>query len=336
LLALKAVRKITHYIICIVLLASCQRELHFPSTPVVIVPPEKLVAAVVITNPSQSDYDSMVFRYGSNIIREVHYNLYTKDSVTRTYFYDAAGRLSKLEDEKAIYYTNNDTAKRITFQYDANGHLVDFSSVKGVAAKIVTNNPAGNKQVIVYDTAYRTASYNLDWANRVIYTAVDGSNYILYDSAVFLNTSTAGLVKTIVADYQYASDSSVTSINKRIYFNQQLSEAGTVSATSDRVAPVYKSFRKKLYRNLSNWFESGSAWQDDNYRLFPLPGGPYKSILYQGLSFSADPVGLPFTRNYDFDNTYSGDQLNKSIVTYSLSGQGNNHYVNILRFYYIQ
>ena len=108
-----------------IILGSCQHELHFPVVqmpPVVAIPPEKLITAIVVTNPAQTDYDSMVFRYGTNQIKEVHYDPF-KDSTTRTYYYDAAGRLSKLEDEKAIYYTNNDIARRISFQYDADGQL---------------------------------------------------------------------------------------------------------------------------------------------------------------------------------------------------------------------
>jgi hypothetical protein len=332
------VKKIIHYIVCISLFTSCQRELHFPSTPVLIIPPEKLVTAVVVTDPAQNDYDSLVFRYSTDKIREVHYSLFTKDSITRTYYYDAAGRLSKLEDERAIYYTNSDRAKRINFVYDNNGRLsetvTDFSSITGVKAQIVTNSVGSDKRIIFYDTAYSTSAYDLDWANRLIYSTVNNSNYIIYDSAVFLNTTTVGLVKTIVNAYRYAPDSSILSVDRRIYFNQLLSEEGVLSGTSDQASKAYKSFRKKLYRNLANWFEASAAWQDDNYRLFPLPGGPYKSILYQGRSVSSGPAALPFSRNYEFDNTYSGDQLNKSIVTYSLSGQGSNHYVKVLRFYY--
>lgn len=331
-------KKTIYYIICVLLSASCKRELHFPSTPVVVVPPEKLVTAVVITDLAQNDYDSLVFRYSTDKIREVHFNLYTGDSLTRTYYYDAAGRLSKLEDEKAIYYTNNDRAKRISFRYDNNGRLsetvTDFSFITGVKAQIVTNSAGVDKRIIFYDTAYSTSAYDLDWANRLIYSSVNNSNYITYDSAVFLNTTTVGLVKTIVNAYHYAPDSSILSIDRHIYFNQLLSEEGVLYGTSDQASAAYKSFRKKLYRNLANWFEASAAWQDDNYRLFPLPGGPYKSILYQGRSVSSGPASLPFSRNYEFENTYSGDQLNKSIVTYSLSGQGSNRYVKVLRFYY--
>jgi hypothetical protein len=325
------------YTVVALLLTSCQRQLHFPDIPVVTAPHEKLVTAIVVTNPTQTDYDSLVFRYSTDKIKEVHYSLYG-DSVTRTYYYDAAGRLSKLEDENAIYYTNNNMARRISFQYDASGQLqetkTDFTNVLGVSANIITTASGTNKKIIVYDTAYSTAAYNLDWVNRVIYSTISNSNYLLYDSSIFINTTTIGLVKTIVAVFSYGADSAVTSINKRIYFNNQLSEQGIVSVTGDQSAPAYKTLRKKLYRNLTNWFEASEVWQDDNYKLFPLPGGPYKSILYKGFSASADPASPPFTRNYEFVNSYNAGQLNNSIVTYSLSGQGTNHYVNVLRFYY--
>jgi hypothetical protein len=327
------------YIAGILLLTSCQHQLHFPETPVVIHTPEKIVTAIVITNPAQTDYDSMAYRYSTGKTMEIHYDGYG-DSVTRTYYYDAAGRLSKLEDEKAIYYTNNNMARRISFQYDAGGQLqqtkTDFTNVSGIASQIITSSTGTGKRLIVYDTAYTSTSYNLDWANRIIYSTISSSNYLLYDSGIFINTTTAGLVKTIVSAFSYGTDSSVTSISKRIYFNHQLSEKGIVSATSDRPAPAYQALRKKLYRNLSNWFETGTVWQDDNYHIFPLPGGPYKSILYQGFSTSAGPASPPFTRNYEFENTYNGDQLDNSVVTYSLLGQGTNHYVKVIRFYYTQ
>ncbi|MES1214848.1 MAG: hypothetical protein ABUT20_04960, partial [Bacteroidota bacterium] len=57
-------------------------------------------------------------------------------------------------------------------------------------------------------------------------------------------------------------------------------------------------------------------------------------ILYTGYSFSAGPDTPPFIRNYEYENTYSGDQLDRSIITYTLSGQGTNNYITILRFYY--
>lgn len=338
-LSLHAMIRIVVYTLGVSILVSCQKELHFPETSVDITLPEKPIAAVVITNPDQTDYDSLVFRYGTNMTREVHYTLYG-DSVTRTYYYDTDNRLTKLEDEKAIYYTNNDKARRIIFQYNASGNMqqttTDFTNTSGVKAYIINNLSGANKQIIIYDTAYKTAVYNLDWANRIIYCTISNSNYLLYDSSIFINTTTAGLIKTIVAAYHYSADSSVTSISKRIYFNHELSEYGTVSVKSDRPAIEFMALRKKLYRNLSNWFEASTVWQDDNYRLFPIPGGPYKSILYEGFSTSAGPASPPFTRNYEYENSYAGNQLYKSVVTYSLSGQGTNNYVTVLRFYYKQ
>ncbi|MEP6749800.1 MAG: hypothetical protein ABJB86_18825 [Bacteroidota bacterium] len=330
-------KKMIFYII-ILLLAGCQHQLHFPEAPVVVAGHEKLVTKVVITDPTETDYDSLVYRYSTDKIREVHFSK-QRDSVTRTYYYDASGRLAKLEDERAIYYTNNDAARRISFKYDANGQLqqtiTDFTKVQGVNAYYVFNtSSSGNRQMVIFDTAYISTSYNLDWNNRIIYSTISNRNYILYDSAIFINTITAGLIKTIVNEYSYGTDSSVTLINRRIYFNQQLTEHGIVIARSDRVAPLYKSFRKKLYQNLSNWFDAGAVWQDDNYHLFPLPGGPYQSILYTGYSLSAGPASPPYTRDYEFNNSFSDNQLNKSVVDYSLAGQGSSKYTNVLRFYY--
>jgi hypothetical protein len=325
------------YMAVCMMMAGCQHQLHFPDTAPVIIPREKVITAVVITNPAQSDYDSLVFRYSAGRTKVVHYTS-PVDSVTRTYYYDAAGRLSKLEDEKAIYYTNNSMAKRISFQYDAGGRLqqtkTDFTDVQGITAFIISNTGSAVNQLIIYDTAYANAAYNLDWVNRIIYNTISSSNYLLYDSAIFINTTTAGLFKTIVNVYSYGADSSVTTISKRIYFNQQLSEYGTVSATSDKPAPVFAALRKKLYRNLSNWFETGLVWQNDNYHLFPLPGGPYKSILYKGFSLSAGPGSPAYTRDYEFINLYIGDQLSKSTINYSLLGQGTGKYTTLLRFYY--
>ncbi len=322
--------------ITILLTGACQHELHFPvDTPVVVqVPHEKIITSVVVTNPSQTDYDSLVFRYGADKTKEVHYSP-QKDSVTRTYYYDAAGRLSALEDEKAIYYTNNNTALRIRFLYDAGGRLqqtlTNFTNVPGIAAYVNSNNSGSSQQMVVYDTAYAGAGYNLGWTNRIIYSTVSSSHYLLYDSAVLINTITAGLVKTIVNAYNYGVDSSVNSISKHIYFNGQLAEYGTQLNQADHPAPVYQALRKKLFRNLSNWFETGQAWQDDNYRLFPLPGGPYASMFYQGFSTGA---AQPYTRNYQYDNSYTSDQLNQSVINYSLKGQGTGNYTYVLRFYY--
>ncbi|MES1221947.1 MAG: hypothetical protein ABUT20_41000 [Bacteroidota bacterium] len=333
-----AMKKKILYMVIGLMLTGCQHSLHFPDTPAVIVPNEKLTTAIVVTNPTQADYDSMVFRYSADRTREVHFSAHG-DSVTRTYYYDAAGRLSALEDEKAIYYTNNNMARRISFIYDAGGRLqqtkTDFTGVQGVTAYIVNATGANGKQmIIIYDTSYIGASYNLDWTNRIIYNTISNNNALLYDSAIFVNTSAIGLVKTIVNEYNYGADSSVNTINRRIYFNHQLSEYGTVIAQSDHAAPVYKALHKKLYRNLSNWFDESSVWQDDNYHIFPLQAGPYKSILYTGYSASSGAAPSSYTRNYEFNNSFSGDQLDKSVIDYSLIGQGSSKYTYILRFYY--
>jgi len=317
------------------MLSSCQHELHFPMAPAITIPPEKLITAIVVTNPAQTDYDSMVFRYGASQIKEVHYDPF-KDSTTRTYYYDAAGRLSKLEDEKAIYYTNNDIARRISFQYDADGQLqktiTDFNSVPGVSAYCTFNSNGTERKMILIDTAYVGATYNLEWSNRVIYSTLGNGNRLLFDSGVFINPSNTNLSKTIVNEYAYAADSSVTSINKRIYFNGQLAEYGTLYATSGKIAPVYRALHRKLYRNLSNWFDMGLAWQDDSYHLFPLAAGPYTSILYTG--YSTDSGTKPYTRNYEYDNSYTGDQLDRCSINYALLGQGTSKYTTVLRFYY--
>ncbi len=96
------------------LLASCQKELHFPPSDYVVVPQEKLVASIVVQDVAQNDYDSIRFRYFTDRILEVHY-VVTGDSLRRTYYYDANERLVRLEDERAIFYTNNNNARRISF-----------------------------------------------------------------------------------------------------------------------------------------------------------------------------------------------------------------------------
>ncbi len=313
--------------------ASCQHELQFPFTPVVTVPTEKLIAAIVITNPAQTDYDSMVFRYSQDKTREVHYDQF-KDSTTRTYTYDADGHLSKLEDEKAIYYTNNDVAKRISFLYDRSGQLLqtrtDFKGASGIPAWYNSNGT--NRKIILFDTAYRTGSYNLEWSNHIVYSTIDNRNKLLYDSGVFVNPSDPGLFKTIVNEYSYGADSNVTSIDKRMYFNGQLAEYGTAHTSSGLAAPAYRALHKKLYRNLSNWFDMSLAWQDDSYRIFPLAGGPYTSILYTGYSTSSGTA--PYKRNYEYDNSYNGGQLTRSVINYALLGQGTSKYTTVIRFYY--
>ena len=75
----------------------------------------------------------------------------------------------------------------------------------------------------------------------------------------------------------------------------------------------------------------GLAWQDDRYHLFPLPVGPYTSILYTGYSTAG---AQPYTRNYEYDNNDSGDQLKGSLINYALLGQGTSKYTTVLRFYY--
>jgi hypothetical protein len=319
------------------LLVSCQRELHFPPKPVVITLPEKIITAIIIYNPQVGDYDSVAFHYLDDKTKETHYNK-NGDSITRTFFYDAAGRLSAVEDEKAIYYTNNDRALRIRFEYNAAGQLeqtkTDFTLASGITAHIINGIQGGVKQMQVYDTAYKSYSYNLDWINRTIYSTINSKNYILYDSAVLVNTNYTGLVTTKVSEFRYDADTVVRAISKRIYFNQQLSESGTVNIISDKAAPLYKALRKQLFRNLSNWFDASEAWQDNNYDLFPLPGGPYKSILYTGLFAGNGQAQQSFIRNYEFENTYKGDELDHSQVTYTLSGQGSSRYVNYLKFYY--
>ena len=118
-------------------LISCQREIFRPVIAPVNVVPEKVVAAIVIANAAQNEFDSIVYRYQPDNIREVHYRE-SGDSVTRTYYYDATGRLAKTEDENALYYTNNHTAHAISFQYNSAGQLIktftDFETVSAVPA----------------------------------------------------------------------------------------------------------------------------------------------------------------------------------------------------------
>jgi len=318
----------------IFLLASCQRELHFPTTPDAITIPEKVITAIVIYNPLVGDYDSIAFQYTPNLIKQSHFDR-NGNTETRSFSYDAAGRLTQVDDDKAIYYTNNDRATRIHFDYNGAGQLqrttTDFTRVSGVMAEFKNDEAANIKMVTVYDTAYRTPAYNLDWVNRIIYTRVNARNYILYDSSILSNTSYAGLVTTVVSEFAYDADTIVSTINKRVYSNSQLTESGTMNAARDKPAPVYTALRKKLFRNLANWFDAGEIWQDTRYDLFPLPGGPYKSTLYNGL-FTG--TGQSFVRNYQFENVYSNGDLDNSMVTYTLTGQGTSNYVTWLKFYY--
>jgi hypothetical protein len=320
--------------VCLVImfvLASCQRELYFPAVPAT--PTEITIAAIVVTNPTQNDYDSIVFRYQDAIIKEVHYST-AKDSLTRTYTYDAAGRLVGIKDQKPIYYTNNNSARSIVFQYNAAGELqqtsTDFVNVAGLKAQVVIKD----RQMILYDTAYSNAAFNLDWANRIVYSTRNNKDYLLYDSCIYMNTSTPGLDKTVVSVYHYIADSIVNSVDKRIYFNQELSEYGTMNVFSDHPAPVWQAMRKRLFGNLANWFDAGAAWQDDNFHWYPLPGGPYKSIDYIGNTLSSGLVTPPYTRNFEYDNSFENGQLSRSVITYTLQGQGTGHYIYILRIYY--
>jgi len=86
-------------------------------------------------------------------------------------------------------------------------------------------------------------------------------------------------------------------------------------------------------RTLQRWHSEilGGCGQDTSYDLFPLPGGPYKSTLYNGL-FTG--TGQSFVRNYQFENVYSNGDLDNSMVTYTLTGQGTSNYVTWLKFYY--
>src|SRR4030095_17125719 len=90
------------FISSLLILTSCQKELSIPDINPVDSTTEKVVAAIVVTDLEQNDYDSIVYRYFPNKTLEVHYDQ-SGDSVTRTYYYDVNGRLAKMEDEEAIY-----------------------------------------------------------------------------------------------------------------------------------------------------------------------------------------------------------------------------------------
>jgi hypothetical protein len=329
----------TLFIFSVLWLLSCQRELSFPAVaPVPPIIPEKLVAAIVITDSLQVDYDSVVYRYQADKIREVHFAR-SRDSITRSYYYDAAGRLSKIEDEKALYYTNNDVAKRISFQYDNSGLLIktltDFTTISAIPSTYNNILQGSNKKIIVYDTAYSGPFYNLDWANRVIYNTLTSDNYILYDSCVY-NNKFSGVITTLVSSYTYDADKNVTAIDQATYVNNERVEEGITVLVKDSSAPVYEGLRKKLYRNLVNWYEASSVSQDDNYRFFTVPGHMYKSIVYGGYSVNIAAGAFKVTRSYDYKNTYTNDLLKRSVVTYSVHGQGSVHYSKVLRYYYQQ
>jgi hypothetical protein len=329
-------KKIAFLALLIYLLTSCQQEIFRPVNAPVNVVPEKVVAAIVITNAAQNEFDSIVYRYLSDKTREVHYRK-SGDSVTRTYHYDAAGRLAKLEDENALYFTNNNVARSISFQYNSSGQLIktltDFNTVSGVLAYYNHTVSGNGKKIIGYDTSYITSSYNLNWANRIIYNTLSADNYLVYDSSVFFNNTT-GETKTLVSDFTYDADKNATGIRQYTYQDGQLSEWGTVSATYDRPAPIYEGLRKKLFRNLANWYEVSSVSQDDNYRFFSIPGHMYKNLSYSGYSSNGGIVPLTVLKGVEYKNEYNNDLLLKSIVTFSVTGQGNIHYVNDIRYYY--
>ena len=322
-------------IVNFLLLTSCQKEVSFPPAPPPP-PPEQLVAAIAISNAAQNEYDSIVYRYAADKIREVHYHRFG-DSVTRTYSYDVAGRLTKIEDENAIYFTNNNIAHTIRFQYNNAGQLIktltDFETVSGIPAYFTYTSSGNLKKMIVYDTSYFTASYSLDWANRIVYNTMSSDNYLRYDSTIYLNNASGG-IKAEVSDFNYDANKNVTSIREATYQSWQLSEWGDVSVTFDTPAPVFEGLRKKLFRNLANWYDASSVWQDDNYRLFTVPGHMYKRLAYSGYSLYGGTTPLTVIRGFDFQNEYDNNLLVRSIVTITVSGQGNIHYVNDIRYYY--
>ncbi len=324
------------FILFFFLLTSCQKEISFPADAPAAPVPEKLVAAIVIINSLQNEFDSIVYRYLPDKIREVHYHQ-SGDSIVRSYSYDNAGRLARIEDENALYYTNNSIARSISFQYNNSGQLIktltDFRTVSGVPAYYNNSIAGSTKKIIGYDTSYISSSYDLGWANRIIYNTLSVDNYLMYDSCIYFNNSTGGTT-TYVSDYSYDGNKNAEGIRQYTYQNGQLSEWGTVTITRDKPAPVYEALRKKLFRNLSNWYETGYISQDDNYRLFTFPGSMYKKMSYSGYSSDGGPVPLTVIKGIDFQNEYDNDMLLKSIVTFSLTGQGTIHYINDIRYYY--
>ena len=96
----------------------------------------------------------------------MHYTA-TGNSVTRAYHYDTAGRLAKIEDEKALYYTNNNVAHTIRFEYNNRGQLsktlTDFKTINNVPAYFNYKIQGNQKQILVYDTSYITPAYDLGW-----------------------------------------------------------------------------------------------------------------------------------------------------------------------------
>jgi len=317
-------------------LASCQREIYFPEDATVVPVLEKVVAAIVITNGAHNEFDSTVYRWLPDKTREVHYSR-TGDSITRTYSYDSAGRLVKIEDQKALYYTNGNIAHAISFQYNNSGQLIktvtDFNTRSGIPAYYNTSASATVKNITVYDTSYNGPNYNLGWANRVIYNTVSPDNYLLYDSCIFYNYSTGGS-STNVSDYSYDGNKNAMEIRQHTYQDGQLTEWGDVTVTRDKPAPIYEGLRKKLYRNLTNWYDAGFALQDDNYRFFTFPGSMYKRMFYSGYSTNGGPNPFQVARSIEYENEYDKDLLLKSKVSFSVNGQGTISYVNHVRYYY--
>jgi hypothetical protein len=137
-----------------------------------------------------------------------------------------------------------------------------------------------------------------------------------------------------VADYKYDGNLNVTAINSNTYFDDTLTEQGITGLIKDNPAPAYEALRKKIYSNLANWYEAGLILQDDNYHLFSVPGHIYRSIVYTGRSLSNAAIAPVITRSYDYINTFKDDLLQRSLVTYSLKGEGSGTYTRALRYYY--
>lgn len=324
------------FILMVFFLVSCQEEIFFPNDAPAIPAVEKVVAAIVITNAAQNEFDSIVYRWLPGMTKEVHYSQ-NGDSVTRTYSYDNQGRLAKLEDQKALYYTNSDVAHVIGFQYNSSGQLIktitDFKTKSGVPAYFNTSGSGNAKKIEVYDTSYRGPSYNLGWANRIIYNTVSSDNYLMYDSCIFFNYSTGG-TSSKVSDYGYDANKNAIAVRQHTYQDGQLTEWGNVTVIRDKPAPIYEGLRKKLYRNLTNWYDAGYVLQDDNYRFFTFPGSMYKIMSYSGYSTDGGPVPLQVIKSIEYQNEYDKDLLLKSIVSFSLNGQGTIHYINHVSYYY--
>ena len=323
------------FILLFVYLASCQREINFPEDTLVPVA-EKVIAAIVIRNAAQNEFDSVVYRWLPGVTKEVHYER-NGDSITRTYSYDNVGRLAKIEDQKALFYTNSDIAHAISFQYNNAGQLVktvtDFETRKGIPAYYNSVVSGNDKAIIIYDTSYLGPSYNLGWVNRIIFNTVTPDNYLKYDSCIYFNYSSGGTT-TNVSDYSYDANKNAVSIRQHTYQKSELTEWGDVAVTRDRSAPIYEGLRKKLYRNLTNWYDAGYVLQDDSYRFFTFPGSMYKLMSYSGYSTNGGPNPFQVMKSIEYQNEYDGDLLLRSTVSFSLNGQGTIRYTNIIRYYY--